>query len=277
MAADRIGQVIGGRFRIEAMVGHGAMARVYRARDVVDDGEVAVKIMRGELRDPSTMARFAREAAVQARIDHPNVAKLIGTGMTEAAEPYIAVEMLHGHTLRDALKRGGPLAPARAASFAWQALQGLAAVLRTGVLPRDLKPANMMLVPGAEGGERVVLIDFGFASLEGAAKLTGPLMVVGSLRYIAPERLRDVIPDGRADLYAIGAILFELVTGAPPFTGDDMELADAHLNDLPHSDPAIPPALAPVIMRALAKDPDDRYADADAMALAIDLAARRLH
>ena len=277
VAVDRTGQLVGNRFRIDGPVGRGAMAHVWRAHDHDTGADIALKILRSELRDPSAVARFAREGDVQARIAHNNVAKLIATGVTSAGEPYLAVELLRGTTLRAVMKASGPVAPANAASYMWQALQGLTAVHAAGVLHRDLKPANIMLEPSPGPVQRVVLIDFGFASLEGGAKLTGPLMVVGSLRYIAPERLRDEPPDQRADVYAIGAIFYELIAGTPPFAdSDEMRLVDAHLQREPPTSSAIPSALSAVIMRALAKAPADRFADAGAMALAIELAVRRL-
>jgi serine/threonine-protein kinase len=277
MADELAGQIVDRRFRVLAPLGRGAMARVYRALDLDTDREVALKIMRSELRDPVTRARFQREGEVQARIHHRNVAQLLATGVTPAGEPYLVVELLRGRTLREELKLAGTLPPARAASYAWQALQGLAAVHASGVLHRDLKPANMMLEPSPGPVPRLVLIDFGFAALEGGDKLTAPLLVVGSLRYIAPERLRDEAADQRADLYAVGAILYELITGVSAFgAADDRGMVDAHLHQVPELDPSIPAALAQVIATALAKQPADRYADAPAMAAAIELAARTL-
>ena len=135
-----------------------------------------------------------------------------------------------------------------------------------------------MLEPSPGPIERVVLIDFGFATLEGAAKLTQQGMVVGSLTYIAPERLRGELPDGRSDLYSIGVILFEMLSGAPPFVATtDMALIELHLDAEPPSlDAAVPGPLRELVDRALAKDPDDRYDDAAAMARALEAAARTI-
>ena len=149
------------------------MADVYRALDTQTGTAVAIKVLRASLdADPSAEQRFAREAEVQERIRHRNVAALLGMGVTDSSEPYLAVELLRGKTLRGVLKQEGRVDPRRAASFAWQALQGLAAVHAQGVLHRDLKPANMMLEPSVGPVDRLVLIDFGFASFEGSAKLT---------------------------------------------------------------------------------------------------------
>ncbi len=276
---DRTAELIGSRFRIEALVGRGAMAEVYRAVDLETAGHVALKIMKRHLSDdPEVRQRFDREAAVQAKLRHPNVAALLATGITAEDEPYLVVELLRGKTLRHVIKSEARIDPRRAASYAWQALQGLSAVHRSGVLHRDLKPANIMLETSIGPIERVVLIDFGFATLEGAAKLTQQGIIVGSLAYIAPERLRGERTDRRSDLYGIGVILFEMLHGAPPFTGaTDVELVERALEDLPpRSIRACPGRCARWVGHALAKHPDERYPDATQMAEALELAARSL-
>jgi serine/threonine-protein kinase len=271
--------VIGQRFRIDALIGHGAMADVYRARDLETGGDIALKVLKRSVAgDPSIQQRFAREADVQAKLRHPNVAALHATGVTEHDEPYLVVELLRGKTLRHVLKTEGRLAPRKATSYAWQALQGLAAVHHSGVQHRDLKPANIMLEPSPGPVDRVVLIDFGFATLEGAARLTQQGTVVGSLTYIAPERLRGEPPDRRSDLYAIGTILFEMLQGTPPFTAaKDIDLVELQLDAAPPPlPPSVPEALRAIVANALAKQPGDRYFDAAEMASALEAAARSL-
>lgn len=253
------------------------MAEVYRALDSQTSAYVALKILRHtHLSDGSAVARFAREADVQARLRHRNVAALLATGLTESREPYLAVELLRGKTLRGTIKTEGRVPPRRAASYAWQALQGLSAVHGAGIVHRDLKPANIMLEPSPGPVERVVLIDFGFATVEGSAKLTQQGTVVGSLTYIAPERLRGEEPDFRADLYAIGVILFELLTGGPTFQSeDDFDLIDMHINATPPRlvDLGFPIQLDAVVQKSLAKHPAERYATAAEMAAALEAAA----
>lgn len=279
---SRIGTVIGNRFRLDELIGRGAMAEVYRALDLDTQAYVAVKILRHQhVTDAVSLARFAREAEVQARLRHRNVAALLATGVTkDKYEPYLAVELLRGKSLRSVLKDEGRVSPRRAASYAWQALQGLHAVHLAGVLHRDLKPANIMLEPSPGPIDRVVLIDFGFATFEGGAKLTLQGTVVGSLTYIAPERLRGESADHRADLYAIGVVLFELLTGRPPFVAsDDFELIAMHVNDPPPTLAQLGlqlPLIDAVIQRALRKQPADRYADAAEMASALERAAQQL-
>jgi len=268
--------VIGQRFRIDALIGRGAMADVFRALDLQTQDDVALKIMKRSLAgDPSVKLRFSREADVQAKLRHRNIAALLATGITEHDEPYLVVELLRGKTLRHVIKSEVRVAPRKAVSYAWQALQGLAAVHTSGVLHRDLKPANLMLEPSPGPFERVVLIDFGFATLEGAAKLTQQGTVVGSLTYIAPERLRGELPDRRSDLYAIGVMLFEMLQGTPPFVAaNDMALVELQLDaEPPPLDPALPESLRDLVAHALAKLPAHRFSDARAMAAALEAAA----
>jgi len=279
---NRIGQVVGDRFRVDELIGRGASAEVYRALDQETQTPVALKIMRfTHIADSVQLARFEREGAIQAKLRHRNIAALLASGVTDKNEPYLAVELLHGKTLRGVVKEEGRLAPRRAASYGWQALNGLAAVHAQGVLHRDLKPANIMLEASEGPIDRVVLIDFGFATFEGSAKLTLQGTVVGSLTYIAPERLRGEEAGPRADLYAMAVILFEMLTGRPPFVAeDDFELIDYHVNveapRLRDLDPAMPQALDDLLARALDKQPDERFVDAAMMATQLELAAQKL-
>ena len=275
--ADRTGQVIGERFRIDALIGRGAMADVYRALDQHTAAYVALKVLKKNLAsDPAVQHRFAREADVQAKLRHRNIATLLATGVTEYDEPYLVVELLRGKTLRGVLKTEHAIPPRRAASYTWQALQGLAAVHEIGVLHRDLKPANIMLEPSPGPIERVVLIDFGFATLEGAAKLTQQGTVVGSLTYIAPERLRGELPDQRSDLYAIGVIMYEMLAGTPPFVAEhDLDLVEKHLDSKPPPlSASLPRSLREIVDRVLAKYQAERYPDAASMASALEAAAQ---
>jgi eukaryotic-like serine/threonine-protein kinase len=266
---SRIGQLLDGRFRIDAAIGRGAMAEVYQALDLQTSAFVALKVLRHTaVEDAVSLARFAREAEVQGKLRHRNVAALLATGVTDKHEPYLALELLRGKSLRSVLKAEGRIQPRRA-------------VHEAGVLHRDLKPANIMLEPSPGPVDRVVLIDFGFATFEGSAKLTLQGTVVGSLTYIAPERLRGEPTDQRADLYAIGVILYELLAGRPPFTAaDDFDLIEQHLHVHPPRlqslDPELPAALDDVLGRALEKQPAQRFGDALEMAAALELAAQRI-
>ena len=281
---DRAGEIIAGRYRLDSLIGRGSMADVYRAVDTKTGNAVAAKIVRATIAKDAEMARrFAREAHVQALVRHPNVAALYESGSTSASEPYLILELLRGKSLRTVLKQQGPMSAARVVSSLWQALQGLSAVHALGVLHRDLKPANLMLEASSGPVERVVLIDFGFANLEGDAKLTQHGHVVGSLTYLAPERLSGDAGDERSDIYAMGIIGYELLTGVPPYTAtDDVELASQHFDDpIPSVASVIHDAthvtvLDAILQRALAKSADDRFASAGDMAAALEVAARHI-
>ena len=283
-SADRAGSVIAGRYRLDKLIGRGAMAEVYRAADLERRAEVAVKILRTAVRgDAEAIARFDREAHVQAMVQHRNVAAIYDCGATEAGEPYLAVELLKGRSLRTVIKAEGKVSARRAASYAWQALQGLAAVHDRGILHRDLKPANLMLEPSPGPYERVVVIDFGFAALEGGSRLTAQGHVVGSLAYLAPERLMGEEGDERSDIYAVGVILYEVLVGNRPFVADnDMDLINAHIESAPvplrtaAPDASIPEAVERVVLKALAKRPVDRATSAAAMANELEAAIQIL-
>jgi serine/threonine-protein kinase len=285
-AAARVGEVLDDRYRLDQLIGRGAMADVYRAHDVQTDAPVAVKILRLALslsNEGEAVRRFAREAHVQALVRHRNVAALYGSGVTGHGEPFLVVELLRGKSLRTVIKAEGRVSAARATSYAWQALQGLAAVHQRGILHRDLKPANLMLEPSPGPVDRVTLIDFGFATLEGDSRLTQQGHVVGSLTYLAPERLRGDQAEARSDVYSVGIILYELLSGRAPFIGDDdFDLIARHLEDPPPPlaplmpDSTAAAVLEPIILKALAKQLDDRYASALDMAQALEDAAQAI-
>lgn len=268
------GEVIDRRYAVVRLIGRGAMADVFEAQDLERERRaVAVKILRASLaREPEARARFAREARVQQMIRHPNVAVMYGAGV-HAGSPYLAMELLPGRSLARVLHAEGRLAVGRAVGYMWQTLMALNATHAVGVLHRDLKPGNVMLLDAGGGRERVVVIDFGFATLEGMAGLTQKGHVVGSLSYIAPERLRGEPADERADLYAVGVVLYELLAGRRPFVAaDDVGLVNAILDETPPPpsafapDAGIPPAIDAAVVRALAKYPHERAASAVAMA-----------
>jgi serine/threonine-protein kinase len=279
------GDLVDGRYQVIRQLGTGAVAVVYEAIDRASGDCVALKIVRGSVaRDRETLARLELEVEVQRRIEHPNVARILGSGTTAERAPYLVVELLRGRTLREAIHCRPRPDAARAVAWAGQILAGLDATHAAAVLHRDLKPANVILVPSGGAIERVVLIDFGFAALAGKGRrLTMIGEVVGSMAYVAPERLNGDVGDPRSDLYGVGVILYELLAGRRPFVPtDELDLVAMQLEADPPSlravapddaAAAIAPAVEEVVMRALAKRPDQRFASAAAMAEALARAA----
>ncbi len=253
------------------------MADVFEAQDTRTQRGVALKILRGQVaQNREAIERLRREAHVQSLIQHRNVAAVYGGGATAKNEAYLVVELLAGQSLRRVV-RTQAVEPRFAASYIWQALQGLSAAHAVGVFHRDLKPANLMLEPSPGPVERVVVIDFGFAAQEGGARLTQTGHVVGSLAYLAPERFDGDPGSAAADLYALGVILYELLAGRRPFVSDDeLALIGMQINDEPQRpsvvapDRNIPTALENVVMRSLAKSPELRAPHAAAMAQEIE-------
>jgi serine/threonine-protein kinase len=269
---------VGGRYEIVAPLGRGGMARVMRAKDLVLGREVALKLLDSKA-SPDLAHRFEREARAIARLDHPGCVRILDCGPR-----YIVMEALAGQTLAAALDKG-PFEEARARRVARAVLAALAHAHARGVLHRDVKPANVMLAgarprvtdrPGpASWPERVVLIDFGLACLDDEARTTAVGSCFGSPSYLAPERLLGRPFDARADLYAVGVMLYEMLAGARPFAGatpeETMQLA---LRRPPRPLRALrrdlSPGLEAVVLRALAKDPRKRFADAEDMLAALE-------
>jgi len=276
--AAQPGEIIDGRYQVVRLIGRGSMADVFEAIDANTKQGVALKILRGQVaRSQEAIERLRREAHVQSLINHRNVAGVFGGGATAKNEPYLIVELLQGKSVRRRLRTEGAVPAEVAASYMWQALQGLNAAHAVGVFHRDLKPANLMLEPSPGPVERVVLIDFGFAAQEGGARLTQVGHVVGSLAYLAPERFDGDPGSPSADLYALGVIMFELLTGRRPFIADDeLDLINMHLKEKPPlpsqvaADLNIPASLDAVVMRCLSKSPADRAPHAAAMAKEIE-------
>jgi eukaryotic-like serine/threonine-protein kinase len=263
-----VGMIFADRYEILAQAGRGGMGYVYRARHLGLAKDVALKIL-GTDRTGDFEVRFGREARAVARLDHPGCVRVLDHGHADGSQ-YIAMELLDGETLGAAIK-ASRFTTTRALDVTRQLLHALAHAHGNGVIHRDVKPENIML---ARGGKRAVLIDFGLAALADELPLTGVGMCIGSPSYLAPERLLGRPHDVRTDLYAIGVVLYEMVAGVKPFTGNSPE----HTMHLAlHRPPRplrairrdVPRALDHFMRRALAKDPNRRFQDAEEMLLAL--------
>jgi serine/threonine-protein kinase len=258
------GSVIAGRYRLEAPIGAGGMAEVFRALDTTLDRPVAVKILAPQYaKDPSFVDRFRREAQAAARLNHPNVVSVYDSGSDDGTH-YIVMEFIEGRTLADFLSKGGRLAPTKAVEIAERVADALEAAHSQGVVHRDIKSANVMVTRSGV----VKVMDFGIARIaEGAENVTQTAAVLGTASYLSPEQAQGRPVDARSDIYSLGVVLYEMLVGAPPFTGDTaMAVAYRHVHETPpppsSKNKDVPSALDAVVMRALAKNPANRYAAA---------------
>jgi len=244
-------------YRVYESIASGGFGSVYIGRDTATNVPVAVKRLHPHLKDqPGFVERFEREASTVRGLVHPNIVRVLDQGRDKYGVPFIVLEWVEGLTVGDWLKRRGPYAPAEAADVACQALEGLQAAWSRRVVHRDVKPANLMVTPTG----RVKVMDFGVAKDVDLATLAGTSGVIGTPAYMAPEQLRGQPLDGRADIYAMGVTLYQMIAGSPPFMGPTM--ADYFRQQLQEEPPPIPglaPALGAVIGRALEKQPEDRY------------------
>jgi predicted Ser/Thr protein kinase len=253
------GDEIGG-YLIEAVAGRGGMGLVYRARQRRPDRIVAIKVIAPELAaDPSFRARFEQESNIAAQIEHPNVIPVYAAG-EDQGRLFIAMRYVQGVDLGALLARGGALAPERAARLVAQAADALDAAHARGLVHRDVKPGNILV----DGSDHVYLTDFGLTKRSADTRgMTATGMFVGTVDYIAPEQVEGRRIDGRADIYALGCVLYELLSGTVPFPRDsDVAKIFAHVNDSPAPLTGIPPELAAAVARAMAKRPEDRFASA---------------
>jgi serine/threonine-protein kinase len=276
-----LGRTIAGKFRIDSYVGGGAMGAVYRARQLALDKDVAVKVLHGELaRDATFAARFHREARAASKLDHPNSLRVIDFGEEPDGLLYIAMELLEGRDLFHVIREDWPLPAARIAEMLSQALAAIAVAHDMGIVHRDLKPENIMVLRGTddEGNPRdiVKVCDFGIAKFTeredraGGQKLTTHGIVVGTPEYMSPEQGKGEALDARSDLYAMGVILYQLLTGRVPFDAETaLGIVLKHVTEdaVParQLNPAADPRLEAISQRAMKKKREDRYQSARQM------------
>jgi serine/threonine protein kinase len=264
--------LLGGRYELGEVLGYGGMAEVWRATDVRLGREVAIKMLRPDLaRDPSFQNRFRREAQAAAGLNHPAIVSVYDTGDEQSGTtdaPYIVMEYVEGRTLREVLRAEGRLLPERALEITADVLSALEYSHERGIVHRDIKPGNVMLTPAGD----IKVMDFGIArAVTGAAAtMTQTAAVVGTAHYLSPEQARGERVDGRSDIYSAGCLLYELLTGTPPFTGDTpVAVAYQHVREDPvppsRIDSDIPPSIDAIVMKSLAKNPANRYQTAREM------------
>ncbi|WP_257458606.1 serine/threonine-protein kinase [Archangium lipolyticum] len=269
----QVGQLVGGRFRVLRVLGQGGMGAVYVAEQLGLGRHVALKVMHPHIASaPGFSERFQREAQVLARLRHPGSVEVYDYGL-DSGFLYLAMELVSGETVESLLRREGSLPVLRAVDLTVQVLEVLEAAHVLGIIHRDLKPANLFL-ERHDGRERVKVLDFGLAALGGElnVRLTQEGMAVGTPGFMSPEQMRGLPLDGRSDLYSVGCVLYELLTGVPPFpVMVSAETAVAHLYkpvpSLRGTRPgiSIPERLEATVMKALEKLPELRPADAAAM------------
>src|SRR5215469_2761679 len=272
-------EVLGDRYEMQEPIGRGGMATIYRAVDLRMGRVVAAKILREVYStDPKFVTRFQREARAASALQHPNIIQVFDYGQS-GENYYIVMEFVEGTDLRRYLKRQGVLSNERAIEIAHDVALGLGAAHKLGIVHRDVKPQNIML----NDHGLVKLTDFGIASMykdADAERLTTTGMTLGTVQYYAPEQAQGEIVTPAADVYALGIVMYEMLTGRTPFDGDTpVTVAMRHIQDLPEPpstyNPRVSQGLERIVLRCLEKDPRDRYRDGDALAYALENLGRQ--
>ncbi|MDX9722982.1 MAG: protein kinase [Myxococcota bacterium] len=282
-----IGRVLAEQYYIESLMARGGMGNIYLARQQRLGKVVVVKVLRHEFcKDERVIKRFLREALAVSQLNHPHTAQVFDSGETPEGVHYIIMEYLEGESLDRRIARDGHLAPALAVSFVGQTAAALAEAHAKGIVHRDLKPSNIFIVSPHGVPEFVKVLDFGIAKFYAGrdagelTKLTAAGSTMGTPHYMAPEQIRGEEVDARADIYSLGVILWEALTGRPPFSGDSpMEIFLGHLeHKLPklsqlYPQLKLPPGLEEILRKCLAKKPGDRFRSAHELKQALDMVA----
>jgi hypothetical protein len=267
--------VLDGRYQLDRRLGHGGMGIVFQARHILLKSTFAIKVILPELvgNDPMLVTRFRQEAMVAAQLHHPNLVNVTDFGVVRGM-PYLVMELIHGKSLHDLLSREGRLSPRRSLQIMTGVVAGVGAAHREGVVHRDLKPLNIMLTTGMASDQGIKVLDFGLAKIK-SGELLGSFVgaqttaLMGSPAYMAPELWSDDEPDARTDVYSLGVILFQILSGQVPFRGSTVpSVMKKHLTEPPPSfaeeGVMVPPEIERVVRRALAKHRDDRYSSVEA-------------
>ncbi len=272
---DLGGRTLGGRYRVEGELGRGGMARVYRGTDTVLGRPIAVKVLSAQYADDANfVTRFRREAQAAARLNHPNLVQVYDTGSDDGVH-YIVMEYVDARTVADFLAGGGRIMPERAVELAEAVCDALSVAHAQGVIHRDVKPANIMVTRNGQ----VKVTDFGIARVTSNETVAQTAAVLGTASYLSPEQAQGGTVDQRSDLYSLGCVLYEMLTGQPPFTADSpVAVASKHVLEHPEPpsgrNPDVSPELDAVVMRALSKNPDNRYQSAQEMKEDLERARR---
>ena len=274
-------RVLAGRYRVDELIGHGGMAKVYRGQDMTLGREVAIKILDPDLaRDTAFRTRFRLEAQAASRMSHPSIVRVYDAGDSSTGgaasddPPYIVMELVKGTLLKDIIS-GGPVPVADAVRYVDGILEALDYSHRAGVIHRDIKPGNVMVTDSGQ----VKVMDFGIARAvsDSSSTVAETTQIIGTAAYFSPEQAKGEPVDARADLYSTGVVLYELLTGRQPFRGDSpVAVAYQHVSETPVPPTEVneesPGALDPIVLRALAKDPYQRFPDAANFRAALDAA-----
>lgn len=273
------GTLLDSKYRLEGQIGEGGMGLIYKAHHLIMDRPVVIKIMRSHLmEDEISVQRFSQEQKILAKIHHPNVVSVYDVGVLDGRLPYIVMEYIRGESVYSLIRRDGPLAIGAAASILINVCHGLQAAHDQGIIHRDLKPENILLLADPQRSDWVKVVDFGTAILtQGGKRLTEQNMVIGTAEYISPEQLKDAPLDSRADLYALGVILFYMLTEEAPYQATHTEAlllkmlleAPMRLSDVKKEFPPGSP-VETIIDKALQKEPNDRFQSADEMRRALE-------
>lgn len=288
MAVESLeGRKVGDRWTIEAPVARGGMSTVYRGRDEVSGEDVAIKILRADLKpELRSVERFQREARAASRLDHPNIISIKSHGEVDGKHFYLILEYIDGVSLQEAIFEDAPFGVRRVLRIAAQIAEALSHAHQKKVFHRDLKPGNIVLVHRRKGPDFVKVLDFGLAKIQGhdeADTLTRAGLVFGTPEYMSPEQACGQEVDGRCDIYACGAIIFEMLTGRPPFSGGGIfDTLRSHVIEPPPSpgdirdDIVVPPLVERIVLRCLEKRPENRFASASQLARALRAMGKNL-